>query len=258
MPLLTELFILFGLNYKDVAPAALNAAFLGIQERSGQKLKREIQSQRLNETGCKPRRLLTIRQRRASADIPMKKCSYCGAEYPDDAIVCAVDHTPLPGMPSEADTINTVSIDEKHEPAFKTVELESNVPPDGEAALCISCLFPNLPDSHWCKRCGAPMSSMVGFLMPDAAQAVGFVFRRAVETPANFAVVCGIWLLYFPGFLLNALVLLRIFDSGIGGLPGLAHFWLAIACGAICASMLYRVTRNYLTMRSKRLHETAA
>jgi hypothetical protein len=27
MPLLTELFILFGLNYKDVAPAALNAAF---------------------------------------------------------------------------------------------------------------------------------------------------------------------------------------------------------------------------------------
>jgi hypothetical protein len=27
MPLLTELFILFGLNYKDVAPTALNAAF---------------------------------------------------------------------------------------------------------------------------------------------------------------------------------------------------------------------------------------
>jgi hypothetical protein len=29
MPLLTELFILFGLNYNDAAPAALNAA-LGI------------------------------------------------------------------------------------------------------------------------------------------------------------------------------------------------------------------------------------
>jgi hypothetical protein len=25
----------------------------------------------------------------------MKKCSYCGADYPDDAVVCAVDHTPL-------------------------------------------------------------------------------------------------------------------------------------------------------------------
>ena len=25
----------------------------------------------------------------------MKKCSYCGAEYPDDAVICAVDHTPF-------------------------------------------------------------------------------------------------------------------------------------------------------------------
>jgi hypothetical protein len=60
MPLLTELFILFGLNYKDVAPTALNAAFFGIRECAGQKLKREIQSQRLSETGCKQHRLLTV------------------------------------------------------------------------------------------------------------------------------------------------------------------------------------------------------
>ena len=25
----------------------------------------------------------------------MKKCSYCGAEYPDDAVVCPIDHTPF-------------------------------------------------------------------------------------------------------------------------------------------------------------------
>lgn len=25
----------------------------------------------------------------------MKKCSYCGAEYPDDAVRCAIDHTPF-------------------------------------------------------------------------------------------------------------------------------------------------------------------
>jgi hypothetical protein len=31
MPLLTELFILFGFNYKDVAPTALNAAFFGFK-----------------------------------------------------------------------------------------------------------------------------------------------------------------------------------------------------------------------------------
>ena len=25
----------------------------------------------------------------------MKKCSYCGAEYPDDAVICPIDHTPF-------------------------------------------------------------------------------------------------------------------------------------------------------------------
>jgi hypothetical protein len=34
----------------------------------------------------------------------MKKCSYCGAEYPDDAVMCAVDHTPFE-RPAEASKI---------------------------------------------------------------------------------------------------------------------------------------------------------
>jgi hypothetical protein len=31
----------------------------------------------------------------------MKRCSYCGAEYPDDAMVCATDNTPLEGAQLE-------------------------------------------------------------------------------------------------------------------------------------------------------------
>jgi len=43
----------------------------------------------------------------------MKTCSYCGAEYPDEAVECAIDHTPferpgksLPpdGQPSDSDS----------------------------------------------------------------------------------------------------------------------------------------------------------
>ena len=32
----------------------------------------------------------------------MKRCSYCGAEYPDDATVCTTDQTPLEGMQLES------------------------------------------------------------------------------------------------------------------------------------------------------------
>ena len=34
----------------------------------------------------------------------MKKCSYCGQEYPDDAMVCATDQTPLDSCDSAAPT----------------------------------------------------------------------------------------------------------------------------------------------------------
>jgi hypothetical protein len=32
----------------------------------------------------------------------MKKCSYCGAEYPDDAVRCAIDQTPFEEVSPEA------------------------------------------------------------------------------------------------------------------------------------------------------------
>ena len=38
-------------------------------------------------------------RRRVHVQISMKKCSYCGAEYPDDAVVCAVDQTSLDSPP---------------------------------------------------------------------------------------------------------------------------------------------------------------
>jgi hypothetical protein len=44
----------------------------------------------------------------------MKACSYCGAEYPDDAVMCTIDHTPFErladptevGVPTEREPKN--------------------------------------------------------------------------------------------------------------------------------------------------------
>src|SRR5438309_1498752 len=102
------------------------------------------------------------------------------------------------------------------------------------------------------------MSSSTMVLMPDAARAAGFVYRRAVEARPKFVVVCGIWIHFFPGLVLDALALFAIFDGAVEGLPGLAGFFLAVVWGTICVSMLYRVTRNYFTMQRAESYEAAA
>jgi Double zinc ribbon len=170
----------------------------------------------------------------------MKSCAYCGRENPDEATYCRECGTRdfVVAAPSVA------RASPQPEPPTEVAEPECEVAPDGEAELCTACLFPNLPESKWCKRCGAPMSSSVMFLMPDAARAVGFVYRRAVETRPKLVVVFGIWLHFFPTFVVNSLTILGMFGRGRGFL-GLAAYLVAVGGTVISASMLYRVTRNY-------------
>ncbi|HLZ54813.1 MAG TPA: hypothetical protein VKS19_10075 [Verrucomicrobiae bacterium] len=42
----------------------------------------------------------------------MKKCEYCGKEYPDEASVCAIDGHPLPSFPAEPGPVNSRPRDE--------------------------------------------------------------------------------------------------------------------------------------------------
>ena len=49
----------------------------------------------------------------------MKKCPYCGKEYPDDATECVIDNQPLTSFPSEPQPVADASNDE-----FKIVTIE--------------------------------------------------------------------------------------------------------------------------------------
>jgi hypothetical protein len=209
----------------------------------------------------------------------MKECAWCGRENDDDAIYCRECGTTfaIPGPPEPPAEQKTETVDE-------FPELEPDVSPGGEYALCPSCVFPNVPDVQWCKRCGAPLNfiSTIGPL--EHLYAEGFAYRRAVRGRPKFVVVLGIWLLFLPGLL--GCISVFCGTVGNGALDGLAIFWpsrvvtisaragsnfsgghsgfmdvllvlLSVFWGAVCAVMLYRVTKNYLTIPKLHLDDTA-
>lgn len=160
----------------------------------------------------------------------MKSCDYCGRDNRDDATHC-----------QECGTNRFVVSKAPAMPPRKVArpDPDPDVPPDGESQLCVSCLFPNLKMASVCKRCGVSLSAISTIGPLEQAYAEGHAFRQAVEGRPKFVVLVGIWLLFFPVFLL-ALVLM--FTPGAGGL---APFFLGGALALFCLVMLYRSTRNF-------------
>jgi len=117
----------------------------------------------------------------------MKSCAYCGRENQDDATHCHECGTAEFVVP----VLPPASLQQRIE-APEPPDPEPDVPPDGEAALCTYCLFPNLPEASWCKRCGASVSfaSIVG--PADAARASGFMWRGALRGHPKPFVLFGV------------------------------------------------------------------
>ena len=188
----------------------------------------------------------------------MKSCAYCGRQNDESATYCRECGTAeFEGAVAAAKPVPPKTQRET-EPVSEVWEQPCDVTAETETVLCTACLFPNLPESRWCKRCGAPMSSTVPFLMPDAAHAAGFAYRRAVETRPKLVVVGGVWLLFFPGLASGIFALFFVLGDRIGGLSGVASVLIAFVVITICGSMLYRVTRNYFAPPTKEPPESAA
>ncbi len=184
----------------------------------------------------------------------MKSCAYCGRENRDDATHCCECGTAEFSLPLS-------SVASAQQEVERTVEVstpECEVPPDGEAALCTYCLFPNLPDASWCKRCGASVSfsSIVGPV--DAARASGFMWRGALRGRPTRFVFVSVWLLFFPKLVLNLLAVFFVLTGCVRGPLAILLFWLALAFAAVALVMLYQVTKNYVTIPPIHLDETSA
>lgn len=103
-------------------------------------------------------------------------------------------------------------------------------------------MFPNAPETHFCAKCGAPLTSYASTGPFESIFAEGAVFRQAAERPRSLIVVIGIWIIF--GMVgLTGVILMAI--GGVGGV-GIGALLMALA-----VIMIVKTTRNYCT-RSKR------
>jgi hypothetical protein len=182
----------------------------------------------------------------------MKSCAYCGRENQDDARHCReCGKTEFEGDAAPM----MESVPAPVEPVAELPDPESDVSPDDEAVLCTFCLFPNLPEAMWCKRCGASIS--IGSIMgpAEAARGTGSVWRGAVKGRPKPGVLIGVWLLFLPTLLFGLLVIANFLANGIKGPFDLVMCALSGAYAAIAFMMLYQVTRNYINTPAAHLNE---
>jgi hypothetical protein len=112
-----------------------------------------------------------------------------------------------------------------------------------EKQLCVSCMFPNEPEAHFCAKCGAPMTSYASTGPFESVFAEGAVYRQAAERPRSLIVVLGIWII-FGAFGLTGLVLVAVGrDSGLG------YVLVGALLIALAVVMIAKTTRNYFTGR---------
>ena len=63
---------------------------------------------------------------------------------------------------------------------------------------------------------------------------------------------------HFPSLVACLGIIFDMLDKGRGGIGGFILFWLVVGFGAICVVMLYRVTKNYLTIPKRKTDEADA
>jgi len=74
--------------------------------------------------------------------------------------------------------------------------------------------------------------------------AEGFAYRRAVQSPRNFVILLGIWLLFLPPLFSFSFMVLPLFSQGESNWSYIG--WILYAAFILLfGTILFRVTKNY-------------
>ena len=115
-----------------------------------------------------------------------------------------------------------------------TYEEQPNGP---EILVCPGCLHEQIEGSHFCEKCGAPLTAFSTIGPFERIFAQGHAFRRAASGPTSLIVVIGMWILILPQFLMLVMI------------PFLGAVVYMLTVGAFYTALLFRVTRNYMAHR---------
>ena len=116
---------------------------------------------------------------------------------------------------------------------------------------CGSCQTLNEPFVVFCVECGAPIQRPQ---TPDAtttAPAEEKPFPGKLMRRPRLIVVIGLWMLCFPSMILSAIISIDIIVNYRKS-SNIVFFWLAGGTFLLTAFILFRVTKNYLTLPAVR------
>jgi len=119
-----------------------------------------------------------------------------------------------------------------------------------DTITCTFCLTQNKRFATFCEECGAPVGATSTIDPLQTIQAESFVIHKALQKRPSLIVLLGIWLTHFPGLVASIGVAIYMILYGYG-LTGFLFFWVMIACCFYAVVVLYRVTRNYITIPKK-------
>ena len=119
------------------------------------------------------------------------------------------------------------------------ITVDSSPEPNGEQ-LCLSCLSANDRSAHFCRKCGAQLTSLAATAPFVSIFAEGHALRQAVERPHKLIVVLGIWIIF--GMIMLASMVLILMGKRLG----LQYVLVGVFFLPVSVIIIWRATRSYL------------
>jgi len=117
---------------------------------------------------------------------------------------------------------------------------------------CASCKTVNEHGEVFCRECGTPVAASAKPLnFVPAVDNIEPKEPKALQRRPRLVVVIGLWVLFLPTLIWN-LILASDIVTNFRSRENLAMFWLAGALVCLSLFVLFRITRNYITLPATR------